>query len=924
MRKCFLLIFTLFLFNNSIFAQDLIGVILSSQNDPIPGAVISIEDKNGKFLQGTTSDEDGKFIIPNIHKDGKKILINSLTYEGKSFAIQDPKKNIDLGKVKMDLNKTHALKQVNITGMYEAVRQKDDTLEYNSAAYKTNPDAKAEDLLKKLPGIDYSTGQPKAQGEDVKKVLVDGKPFFGDDPNMALKNLPASMIGAIQVYDEKSEQTQFTGFDDGETSKTINIITKPEARGAWFGRFSAAGGYKDKYAVGGNANYFKGARRLSIIGQSNNINQQNFSSEDLVGISGGRRGGGGFRRRSPSDNFRSGTMGGITNTHALGVNFSDEWWDKMEVNLSYFFNYRENHRDQSLYREYIQSRQLGQEYKETNKSDSYNRSHNFNGRFEYKVDSMTSFVLTPSVSFQGMHSSSFMEGSTTLLNEFLNSTLNNADNKYESWNARSMFLFRHRLAKPGRTISLWANGAYNNRDGKGALIADNQYEDELLNEELDQEYQDYNKGWNLNSNLTYTEPLGEKFGLQAQYGFRYEKGDADKKTYNFNNLTNTYTDLDAALSNEFTTEYRTHRGGLTLRYSDSALSVNVGVNAQHASLENKRILPNSNIYQNTFENVLPFVRFRYKLSKTKHFRIFYRTYTDAPSVNQVQDVIDNENPLQLSVGNAQLNQAYQNRIMMYYSSTNIENFSSFNVNLSAQMTKNYIGRSTFIAEEDVILDQGILLPKGAQIRRPVNLDGYYNISGFAFYSLPIEKLKINVNADLNAGYTRTPGLINEELNFANNSRAGIGLGVSSNISEDIDFHISTSGNYNWVVNSLNDRSNQNFYSQNSSLNFQWNIWKGIILNTEANHYFYTGLSDGYNQNYLLWNVGVGKKFLKDDKAEIRLIAFDILNQNNSIERTTSEIYYEDVKTNVLQSHFMLRFTYNLSSFSKAAGENRKK
>src|SRR5690625_3791185 len=168
MRKCFLLIYTLFLFNNSIFAQELIGVILSSQNDPIPGAVISIEDKNGKFLQGTTSDEDGKFIIPNMHKDGKKILINSLTYEGKSFAIQDPKKNMNLGKVKMDLNKTYALKQVNITGMYEAVSEKDDTLEYNFAAYKKKPDAKAEDLLKKLPGIDYSSGQPKAQGEDVK------------------------------------------------------------------------------------------------------------------------------------------------------------------------------------------------------------------------------------------------------------------------------------------------------------------------------------------------------------------------------------------------------------------------------------------------------------------------------------------------------------------------------------------------------------------------------------------------------------------------------------------------------------------------------------------------------------------------------------------------------------------------------------
>lgn len=904
------------------YAQNIKGRILDHQEHPIVGAIIVVEDAQGKFLQGNTTNSNGYFEINNLANESARLKVSYLSYEDYNYNISDVKKDTNLGDIRMQI-KSHLLSEVTVEASFQAVEQREDTLSYNAAAFKTNPDASLEDLIKKMPGMDFSSGSPKAQGEDIARVLVDGKPFFGEDPNVALKNLPAEIVDKVEVYDEKSEEAKFTGFDDGNTSKTVNIVTKPEAKGGWFGKVQVGGGYPDKYAGDGNINYFRGARRISLIAQSNNVNRQNFSSEDLVGISGGgRRGGGGppFMRRGPESNFMSSSYGGITSTNAVGLNYSDEWTEKMEVNLSYFFNNRNNNLDQSIYRQYIMSEQSGQEYIESNIAESQNFNHSFNGRFEYKYDSLSSILVIPSVSYQNMNSFSELEGTTmSALHSLLNSTKNFSKNEFASLNANTMLMLRHRFAKPGRTISLWGRGGYNNRDGLGYLEAENEYEDADLNHFLDQEFVDYNQGWNMNSNLTYTEPLyKEKVGLQVQYGLRYENGESQRKTHNFDPATDGYTDLEVPLSNEFTTEYITHRAGLTLRYSDSLFNFNIGLNAQHANLINERILPNVYTYNRDFQNLLPFVRFSYKISQGQNLRIFFRSYTDAPSVNQVQDVIDNENPLQLSKGNPNLDQAYQNRMHLSYNYTNLDNFISIFSSISGQFTKNYIGRSTTIAKEDMYVD-GVLLAKGAQMRIPMNMDGYYNLNGNVSFSKPIDKIKTNMNINLSAGLTRTPGMLNEEMNFANNSRLGGGIGFSSNISENIDFNINTNLSYNWVVNTLNKQSDQNFYNQSSSLSFNWIFWKGFVFNTDLNHQLYTGLSDGYNQNFVLWNVGLGKKFLKNDRAEVRLTAYDVLNQNNSIARTISEIYTEDVRTNVLQRYFMLSFRYNIRSFSEVSG-----
>lgn len=907
----------------SMFGQSLSGKIIDPDKTPVYGAVIRVEDGEGKFLMGVSSNEEGQFNIDPLPSNARQIVIQSMTYEEykKSITPDQLTKNTSLGTISLNQSKTYQLGQVDIQGSYIAIEQRDDTTAFNADAFKTNPDATAEDLLKKMPGLDFSSGAPKSQGENITKVLVDGKPFFGDDPSATLKNLPAEIIAQVELYDEKSEEAKFTGFDDGETSKTINIVTKPEAKAGWFGKVNAGIGDEGKYLVGGNINIFKGARRITILGHTNNINQQNFSVDDVMGMSsGGRRGGGGFRSQNPSSNFMVGGQSGITTTHALGVNYNDELFnEKLEMNASYFFNKRSNIQENELLRQYILSEQLGQSYKEENLAESNNTSHQFNARLEYKLDTMTSFLLIPSISIQDMNSKSDLYGLTfSELNPLINSTLNHSENKFSNVNARTMVMIRHKFNKPGRTISLWGRVAYNQRDGIGLLNAENTYEVDSLDNVLNQEFKEFNQGLNINSNLTYTEPITKKIGIQAQYGLRFENGESDRKTYDYNDEASDYNQLVPNLSNEFTTEYLTHRGGLTLRMQDSLYSLNIGMNVQNATLTNERRLPTDFSMSKTFESYLPFARFRYRFTKTSNLWVSFRTFTDAPSVNQLQDVIDNENPLQLSKGNRDLNHAKQGNLRLSFNHTNPKDASNFNVSISGRVTNDYIGRATLIAEEDMILEEGIILPRGAQLRTPVNIDGYRNFTMYSSYGRAIEKLKVNLNTNLNLGYTKTPGMLNNEINFAQNTFAGLGIGFSSNISENIDFNIATNGTYNWVVNSLNESSNQEFYNQMTNASLYYNIWKGLVFHTEASHHLYTGLSDGYNQNFILWNVSLGKKFLKNNRAEVKLMVNDLLGQNSSIQRTVSEIYSEDVRTNVLQRYVMLSFTYNIRAFGGAS------
>ena len=396
------------------------------------------------------------------------------------------------------------------------------------------------------------------------------------------------------------------------------------------------------------------------------------------------------------------------------------------------------------------------------------------------------------------------------------------------------------------------------------------------------------------------------------YGTNYNPNKSDKTTLNYAN--NSYSLLDTLLSNQFNNQYISQTLGLNYRYQQIKWNITAGLSYQYAQLKGNQLFPDSFILQKKFHTVLPEVRYQYQFSNKKNLRINYRSNNNAPSINQLQNVVSNTNPLLLRTGNPNLKQDWQSTLGIRYSSSNTEKSSSFFAFVNALYTQNYIGNATFIALQDTLINSQIVLAKGSQLSMPINLNGYVNIRAFNNYSFPLVKLKSNLSLNIGGSYGRTPSQINSQLNYANTYNVGAGVVFSSNISPNVDFTLSTNLSYNYIGNTLQKQLNNSYYNQNSKLKIQLSVLKNIVLLSELTHQYNSGLSASYNQNYLLWNAAAGYKFLKKQQAEIKLTAFDLLKQNNSIARNATETYYEDVQNKVLQRYFLLSFIYQIQQF----------
>lgn len=912
-----------------------------SDNSSIIGATVAMYDyEDSTKWKNTVTDLNGNFEFSDVLTGKyrlKVILLTYLTIE-KEFTVGNA--DVNLGILKMEAEPIQ-LKNVDIEAKQMRVEQKEDTIQFNADAYKTNRDANAEDLVTKMPGVTSENGTIKVNGEQVQQVLVDGKPFFGDDPNAAIKNLPAEIIDKIQVFDKLSDQSQFTGFDDGSSIKTINITTKAGKNNGQFGKVYGGYGEDDRYIAGGNINLFNGDRRISLIGLSNNINQQNFTTEDLLGVTGssgagkrnggrgggfgGRSGGGGQRSGGQNyqgdnnsiNNFLVGPQPGIATTNALGLNYSDNWSRRVKVTGSYFFNSADNISNTSLTRNYISPQDSGLFYSENNNSESRNFNHRFNFRYENTLDSMNTLIITPKLSLQTYNSNSSLLGSNFSSENILESLTNNTSSSDNmGYNFSNNILLQHKFNTRRRTISLNLGTQVNHKDGTGSLYSGNNYYLSNESEIIDQHSTQQTDGYTLSANLSYTEPVGDSGQFLFNYTPSYTKNTADKETDNFDSFLSEYSQLDTALSNKYDNTYITQKAGASYRLSKKKFNFMSGVNFQHAALYGDQIFPATFNMNRTFESFLPQAMFNYKFSTIENIRIIYRTSTTAPSISQLQNVVNNSNTLLLSTGNPDLAQDYEHTLIIRYGKTNKEKGKGFFIFFYGNYVRDYIGNSSFTASADTNIAEGITLKDGSQLTRPVNLDGYWNARAFVTYAIPLTKLKVNLN--LNSGFTlsHTPALINGDLNMADNYTLSKGVVIASNISENVDFTLSTTGNYSIVKNSLESTLNDNYYYQTSAVKLNLVFLKNFVFNTTVNYTLYSGISQSYNQDYCLWNASVGYKFLKNQSLELKAGVFDILNQNNSISRNVTDTYIEDSQSNVLNRYIMFNLTYTLRNFKK--------
>jgi len=933
-RKTFLLLILFMSFWASSFSQTfkLSGILTDGKDkQTLIGVVLRLNHLNDSTnTMDAVSDVDGSFVITGL-SSGKYLLQASYVgYQPMSQIVQILNADLNLGTLIM-VQTSSGLKGVTVTAEQIRAQQNGDTSQFNADAYKTNRDATAEELVTKMPGVTTDNGAVKVNGEDVKKVLVDGKEFFGDDPNAALKNLPAEIVDKIQVFDRASDQSQFSGFDDGNSQKTINIITKRGKNNGVFGKITAGYGFDDenndgRYTVGGNINFFNGDRRISLVGLANNVNQQNFSSEDLLGVSsssssgsgrgaGGRGGGGGPAGGggNAASNFLVSQQGGITTTQSAGINYSDQWGKNLKVTASYFFNRSDNENNTSLTRNYITNNpDSSLVYTEKGLNSSINYNHRASLRLEWTVDSNNSIILNPKISYQDNNTSKNLMGINTLGESGTQSSLNNQTQALTSgYTFSNQLTLRHRMAKPGRTISLNLGTSYNLKSGNGTLYSQNQYADSSLNDITDQHYDLQSNGLGLSANLSYTEPLTKNSQFLVTYSPSYNHKNSDRETYN--RTGSNYTDLDTSLSNKYNNDYYYQRGGLGYRFNTRKMNFNASLNAQYATLTGSQSFPTSFDINRNFTDLLPQAMLNYKFSKTENIRIMYRTNTDAPDITQLQNIVDNSNPLLLRTGNPDLRQDYTHSLIIRYGKTSPGSGNGLFLFANGTIVSNYIGSSTIIALNDTSI-RGVVLNRGSQLSIPVNLNGNYSARSFLTYSLPLKPIKTNLNLNAGINYSRTPAIINGQENFANNYTFNGGFVAGSNISENVDFTLSSNGAYNIVKNSLQAQNNFNYYSQTTALRLNYIFLKNFVFNTNVTHTFYSGLGSTYDQQYILWNASLGYKFLKSKAMQVDLYAFDLLKQNRAISRTITESYIEDDQTQVLQRYFMLRLTYTLRSF----------
>lgn len=917
MKKFFLLILTAVVFSPFSYAQKTSGTvkgILQDSLSPLADATVSVVRlKDSSLISFTLTGKNGSFEIKNI-EDGAYNLVASFTgmqTVTQKFSISAAKPLVDFGTLQLD-RLYKSLQEVVIT---EApIKINGDTIAFKADAFKTKPNATVEDLLKKLPGVQVDRdGVVKAQGEDVKKVYVDGKEFFSNDPKLATKNLTADMVDQVEVYDDMSEQAKFNGIDDGSRSKAINLKLKKDKKKGVFGKANAGYGTHERWDAGLNANFFKGATQTSVIAKTNNTNNIGFSFSDMIGSFGGGGFGGG-RMGMGGGSFGGlnlGTTGnGITKSSQFGINYRDTWSKSFDVNGSYFFNHVNTDNNRNSYRTtFTPDSTLFTDDHALSKAE--NDNHRFNWNMIFTIDSFNSVIYNPNLSYQKSYN-------TYSIDSFYTDALQNGT-RYRTNESRSFkhsdgdgynwvnnLIWRRKFRRAGRTFSLSLSNtvaesqrnSFSQLDAKYYTVGGTKWKDSTSNNLSKTE----NENNNYSLSLSYTEPLARDKILELNYSHNRNTSSSDRGSFDYNGLNEKYDIVNTRLSNNFESENSYNRAGANFRVVKKKYNYQLGFSVQQAALENTNFTKNTNI-KHTFTNLLPTASFNYQFARSRSLRFNYRATTRMPSVTQLQDVEDVTNYPYITKGNPLLKQEYNHSINISYSFFDIVKFRNLFAFVTVTNTQNKI--ANYIEQ----LQGGL-----AQRSTPVNINGgIYNVTGNFNFGLPIKHLQGgNFNTNTRISFNRDANFVDKVKNYTKTLTAGEDLRLSYNWKEKLDLGVNAGITYNSVRYSLQQRNNTAYYTHTYSLDATYTFPKGFILSSDFDYTFNTGRTNGYNRNYAIWNSSLAKELFKNKRGEVKLSVFDILNQNVSVTRNTGANYIEDVQSSVLNRFFMLTFTYKLN------------
>ena len=914
-----LLIPLLLYFTGYANAQSISGKIFDSTNSKsIPNAVVAIiKPVDSVLIKFIRTNNEGDFELKNIPAGKYILMITHPLYADYVDDINTTPEGLNLNTVSF-IPKSKLLQEVIITSG-SPIKIKGDTISYTADSFKVSANANVEELLKKLPGIQVDKdGKIKAMGEQVKKVLVDGEEFFGDDPGMAVKNLRADAVKEVQVYDKKSEQAEFTGIDDGQKQKTINLKLKEDKKKGYFGKLDAAAGPQksidNRYNSNALFNAFKGKRKLSAFLLNGNTGQdglnwqdnEKFGGEnDNVSMSVDEEGGmmymwrGGGSDDEPNIN----TQNGFINNFNAGLHYSNKWHDKRTLTLSPKYNRQLYNNQQSTFTQ----RQVGDSILNENNvlNQDVNR-YNFKNNLSYdiKFDSSNSLKMTLKANFYHTESTEESVSDTRSNTEIIkNRTLKLLKQNSDKNAITASAIFRHKFKKARRTFSVNTDWNRISTDGLNLLQANNQsYLDGLLSTtQLQNQQIAIDKSTkNITAKAVYTEPLNKKYSLELAYELIYSKGINNQVTNSYSTSSGKYDDLVDTLSNNFDQKIIINKPSAKISYNFKKVKFNFGSGFGITRFD-FRDISYSKDYVRNYINLFPAASLNYTYKPNHSINFSFNGNTTQPTLNQLQPLRNNNDFFNQYLGNPDLKPSFTQSYNLSHQSYNFLKdlwiYQSFNI----RNTVNSITNSSTIN-----------LDNGKTVTKPVNTNGNISINFWSGVGFKLKKLNTNVNIQPNFNYSKFADVINGRTSFSKTFNGGLGLYMSKTKEKKYDISIGNDFAYNRNTTSQNSLINS-FYTNTVSVNTTVYYKKVWSVTTDYN--FFARQKTVQFQNNLtnhIWNAKLQRTFKENEFTAYFLIR-DILKQNTGIERNFYGNTSTEVRNQRLQQYWMIGFTWDFKN-----------
>ncbi len=896
----------------SISAQTISGKIVDTAGKKdISNAVIALLTPVDSFLyKFSRTNASGDFQIKNAAPGKYILMITHPYYANYLDNISITEANLDLKQIPF-ISKSQLLQEV-IVKSGSPIKIKGDTTEYNADSFRVKANANVEELLKKLPGIQVDkNGTITAMGEKVTKVLVDGEEFFGDDPGVAVKNLRADAVDKVQVFDKKSDQAAFTGIDDGVKDKTINLKLKDDKKKGYFGKVSGSAGLPANYNNTAMLNAFKAKRKIAAYGIMSNTGQTNLDWQDQNNYGGGMGdnmvvedngdvyffGGG-----DGEDNYRGG-RNGIPKNWNGGLHYSDKYNNnKISLNSGYKYT-KVNALGNTTIFSKIFLPDTSWNNNSTNKTYSTRTKHAFNLTYEVMLDSFNTVKFTAKANNSRVQSSSeYYTEAVTNSGSFINNSNRNTTNTADNNALNGTMLWKHRFKKPFRTLSLNVDFNWTESKNDGYLLSYNSYYkggQVIRRDTIDQQNLRDNENTGWNSKLAYTEPLFKDAFMEFSYTVS-KNSNANNRISSEKDISGKYLDVIDSLSNQFKFDRLINRPGVNFRYNKKKVNYAIGSSVAFNRFVQKNLSQNTN-YTYNFMNYFPTAMFSYKMNGNKNFRINYNGSATAPSLEQLQPIKDNTDPLNVYEGNPNLDQSFRHSFNASYNFYNVLKEQGMWSSVQYSTTNNAFVQSSRIDST------------GARRFQTVNADGVRNLSFYLDYNFKLKGSGLRLSFSPNINNSQNIDFVNNNKNINKSTSYGLGIGIDKYVEDKYNFGIRPNYSFNHSTSDLNSGANIDYWQFSSWINGSVTLPGKIDLNTDMRiEIRQKDPRFPANNNYTLWNASIGKKFMQN-KLEVDFGVNDLLSQNRGFTRNFNSSSFTETYYNTLRRYWMLTVTWNFNS-----------